>query len=293
MKPHALPFIGVLALAFGLAVSEARACTLQPPAVSPGAVTFVYNAFDPAAAVNTVDVTLTNSGATPCNIRLAAESFASTDFRMTGPATLAYEMLAPGGTPLQSSSSALDGIARTVPASGTITVTLTLRIAAGQIVGPGFYQDTVELRLFDAGTLGLLQSRALIVSAIVTPQAQVAVVGTGPGDVVDFGDLAEGVERSVQVYLRGNTNLTVTFVSANRATLRHQALPGSRPIPYATTFGGVALNLSGGIAQVTRSLAALSAENGRFPLAFTIGSTQGSAPGLHTDTVQIVVVPNP
>lgn len=296
MRDPMTRLLGVAVAAASLFAADAQACALSPNIVTPAAPSTTYNVFDPAPTVRDVSVTLTNTAPTQCLVRLAAQSFngASPQFGMAGAsALLAYELLAPGGVPIESSSSPLDGLAITVPANGSAAVTLRIRIASGQVVSPGVYQDSMQLRTFDASSLALLQSQAVTAIASVAPQAQVAVVGTGPGDTVDFGDLLEGKTLGIQVYLRGNTNMSVTFISANRSTLRHESLVSARPIPYTAAFGGSTLNLSGGSAEVVRSLASINAAGGQFPMVFTIGSTAGSAAGRYTDTMMLVVLPNP
>lgn len=125
--------------------------------------------------------------------------------------------------------------------------TLLVSIPANQFVRGGTYSGQAMVRLFrvDAGIQELVAEAPLV---ILAPVASVLKVRSDdfPEGVretsVDLGDLSKAARRTVDFNILSNAEVAVTFQSANRGKLAHEA--GAAGIGYNLLFRGENIDLS-------------------------------------------------
>ncbi|QTD55777.1 hypothetical protein [Parasphingorhabdus cellanae] len=130
---------------------------------------------------------------------------------------------------------------------GVQGATLFVSIPANQFVRGGTYNGQAMIRLFrvDAGVQQLVAEAPL---AILAPVASVLKVRSDdfPNGVretsIDLGDLSRAARRSVDFNIMSNAEVAVTFQSANRGKLAHEA--GAPGIGYSLLFRGENIDLS-------------------------------------------------
>ncbi len=173
-------------------------------------------------------------------------------------------------------------------------------IPPGQIVFPGTYTDSITVSVYrnynDPGNP--MNSRTITLSAVVIPEAVLAVVPRGSGfsdstsQNLNFGTLTQGQRLGCDLLVRRNTGCNLTFSSLNNGVLKAIPTPTTDQVPYVCTVNGTRLNLA------TRRQISLpaglssSADGERLPIDITIGNLADAAAGDYQDQIVIAVVAN-
>jgi hypothetical protein len=139
------------------------------------------------------------------------------------------------------------------PAAAT-QIEYQLSIPRGQYASSGgSYRDTLDLELYaldDKGRLSAapLQTTTLSISYAVASVLSVNIKGGDATTTVNFGTLAKGQQRTVEIQARSNQGYRLDVSSDHRGVLAlTPKVPGQDwTVPYAATLGGRPLNLSGG-----------------------------------------------
>lgn len=214
-----------------------------------------------------------------------------------GVGRLTYEIKADGGghnllTPNDEgdASRSLRGVFR--PGQNADAFSLFLEVAPGQGVRAGSYDDLVVMRLFAEvdGELILQEERGFVVGLHVPAMVRAAIgsaAGGGRGatsTTIDLGQLKPGLRRDLDFSLQTNTDVTVSFTSANGGALKH-ALSTVR-IPYVVRFNGRRVATDGS------DQTALTPDQGATSRAFhvEVGDEAARGPaGEYTDVLQVTI----
>lgn len=166
------------------------------------------------------------------------------------------------------------------------------------------YDDSnLTLSLY-AGTLSLsptlVETKTITFRAQVDSSIDVSLVESGkPFDIgnttqlVNFGILESGADRSIDVVVRSNSGYKVTMQSQNRQLLLHSQSPRvADTVAYSVIFNGGGVDLSTGAAeQVISGTGTTPATGATFPIEFTIGTLSGNEPaGSYSDIIYVEVI---
>lgn len=169
-----------------------------------------------------------------------------------------------------------------------------------------YYMDkNLSLDLY-AGTL--LSSPQLIASSPITFQTHVdssvdlSLVRSGSpfnindtAQVLDFGTLASGEQREIDLVIRSNNGYSVSMQSLNKQLMVHAEAPAiSDSIPYQIVLNGGGINLATGApVQVISGTGTTPTTGIAFPIEFTIGNLSGAeAAGTYSDIISVTVTAN-
>tara|TARA_R110000787_G_scaffold3020_10_gene12181 strand:+ start:25808 stop:26761 length:954 start_codon:yes stop_codon:yes gene_type:complete len=168
--------------------------------------------------------------------------------------------------------------------------TLYVSIPSNQIVRGGTYSGQVMVRLFraDSGIQDLVAEAPL---AILAPVASVLKIRSDdfPQGIretsIDLGDLSRATRAAVDFNIMSNADVAVTFQSANRGKLAHEA--GAPGISYNLAFKGENIDLS-----TSASSSRLNYAHGRMeravPLEIVVPQPSGlPAAGQYNDTLTV------
>lgn len=286
-----VPVVGALGL------GEAATFSSTPADVS---LTYDFE----ADTVSTEEVTVTG-GIRDYGVGISAGGSGSADAR---------ELAGPGGTVL--SYQIFDTVASGVivkdldaapDGSGLLTGTTFFNdspqnfdviVYQGQLVAPGVYSDLVTLTVYDSsdGAPTTTDQEPLPISVTVAPFVSIAVVDTGglfdPASdniLVDFGSLALGIQRSLDLLVVANIDYVVTVDSTNQGSLALLPPGDGSTVPYAFEVDGITQDLSGGSAQVLTGSGPTPLAGNRHTFTFEIGDPTGATSGVYEDNLTITV----
>ncbi|WP_339824759.1 hypothetical protein [uncultured Parasphingorhabdus sp.] len=212
-----------------------------------------YEVFEEGESFETVTLSVRHQGAA-CGFFLTAAPVSGGGVNaLTGPGDpLYYDILKSSSGPSFLSpdfqgteTSRVDG--QFPEGSGVQGATLLVSIPAHQIVRGGTYSGQVMVRLFRAGG-GIQDLVGEAPLAILAPVASVLKIRSDdfPQGIrettIDLGDLSRATRTAIDFNIMSNAEVAVTFQSANRGQLAHQA--GAPGIDYNLAFKGENIDLS-------------------------------------------------
>jgi len=226
--------------------------------------------------------------------------------------TLGYELLDPRYNPPRILKAWMDGIypddfpTGLFPAgtrNTNIEHPFSVIVPAGAIVPAGTYSGSFSVNLYGApvGSPPVLTStRNLPVSVVVPEYTEIAVVQVGapyfmptPSQTLDFGQLEEGDQESLDLIVRSNVSYSVSVSSANGSALRNVDPSEATPIPYLLEANGVSMSMPAGLAVALVNTAPWTAGGeARYRLDFRIRAFDMVSAGEYTDTLTFTVSAN-
>lgn len=163
-------------------------------------------------------------------------------------------------------------------------IDLILGIDAGLMIAPGDVLLGYSVRL-TADKLGMeLDNAVFTVPLKVLPVVSLTIAGAGIRGTMNFGELAEGAQRSVILHTRANIPYRLDVSSRHRA-LSLQGSTAAPQIPYVLLIDGVPLS------TLNASLEIVSGGGASHTLTAQIGVIGMALAGLYTDTVTIEIGP--
>lgn len=253
-----------------------------------------YGGFSPIETVAIKDVRIDNTGSDDCSYWLAFYRNPAAPARLGG--RIVYELRTSGDRELLSDRSPtivpdrfLDtGLVRSGQSS---RVEYQWRILRGQVFPAGAYGDRVDLRLFEAGTNTLLDSRALAPTATVDASVGINLAGADVSSphsyTMDFGTLETGESRAVQIQVRSNQRFRLDVTSTHSGRMQLDPPFESWWVDYLATLDGQPLRFPDSLGPFDATTV-----NG-LSLLFqvTIGDVAHKRAGVYRDAVTITIIP--
>lgn len=231
--------------------APALACDPQISRVD-GPVNDSYEPFSPDAATYPLTITITNRDEAACDLRAVAIGTMSGARRLIGPSSrerLNYEIFGDQAIRLPNEQASGFGLPIMIGGQQEVTLRLQVRVAPGQVVASGSYDENVELLLLDRGG-EVREQRRFPLRVRVEARAQVNLAGTAGvfsngsrSALLDLGELRDGSSNAVFIQLRSNEPVRVRLQSQNKGELVNVEQPGER-IPYEFVVDGTAVALS-------------------------------------------------
>lgn len=170
---------------------------------------------------------------------------------------------------------------------------------------PGLYVDNLVVSVF-GGAIGSLVSpdatAHLGVATTVPRDIELSLVPSGGGfdpnstaQTLDFGTLAQGMARSLDLRVLSNAGYVVTFSSQNNGNLVLSGSGGQDPstrVPYRVTVNSAAQNLAGSATNpvpVATGWGQTTTSGIVNPVLITIGDVSGKVAGRYSDNITVTV----
>jgi hypothetical protein len=279
----------------------ASACELSISNIS-AIPNVVYDPFEGVARSANYSVEFRNAGATNCSVGLAIASqpAGATRTFANGANELRYVLEWPGGAVFVNSlTSPLGAVA--VPAGGTKSVTLRVRVPAGLIAPAATYSGLLTFRAYRVApgpSIAVGTDRTATAGATVEARAQVNIAGSSGNfgspfalERMDFGALSAGSSRNAIVQVRATSSVAITIASQNRGRLKHTVLTSDAGVPYAMQLDGAAIDLGATSSTLSRS-PPITLDGVNYPMNLQIGAVAGRPAGDYRDTLTVSVAPN-
>jgi hypothetical protein len=212
-----------------------------------------YNPFSPVEISDQYRIVIANIGSGDCRYGLVFRSGAAQP--KLGQA-LSYQITDQAHRELISNlPAAAAPIARSgapLGASQTAQIAFEIRIPRGQCAAPGAsYSDRLELDLHAIDETGradgpVLQSTALSISYAVEQVLSVNIKGAQSTTTLDFGALAKGQQRTVEIQARSNQSYQLNVTSDNNGALALTPKVAGQDwrVPYTLSLGGQQVDLA-------------------------------------------------
>jgi spore coat protein U-like protein len=264
-----------------------------------GVTQLSYDPFAAVPGIADVEVTLRNDGDETCSAHVYLRPSGNVGTLSSGSDQLSY--LLDGNLVAGAPQPGEEGpFAISLAAGAEQTLTIRANVAGQQIVPPGTYSDTLQLRAeTDVGDPVVLAGSSVLLEANVLARAEMSVSGTAAppfsaADLapagIDFGTAVTGASRRVFVNVWANSSVTVEISSANGGMLRHMENAALPAIAYSATFDGDPAVLTG-LVQAQRSPPA-TLSGASYEFAVTLGDVSGKFAGSYQDIVTINVASN-
>jgi hypothetical protein len=286
-------------------LAGAAALTLIGPATSAAACsgrirsadvtpTIRYDGFAPTETSTINDVRIDNTGSDDCAYWLAFYRNPTAPARLGG--QIVYELRSLAGLELLTNrppTVAPDRFLATgvVRDGQTSRVEYQWRLLRGQVVPAGTYADTVDLRLFDAGTNALLDTRTLTLTAAVEASVSINLAGANVSSphnyTMDFGSLETGETKSVQIQVRSNQRFRLDVASTHGGRMQLTPPSGSWWVDYLAALDGRTLHFPDSLGPFD----ATTVNGANLQFQVTIGDVTGKRAGTYRDEVTISIVP--
>lgn len=256
--------------------------------------TIGYDGFAPVEASTINDVRIDNTGSDDCAYWLAFYRNPTAPARLGG--QIVYELRSLAGLELLTNrppTVAPDRFLATGVVRGgqTDRVEYQWRLLRGQVVPAGTYTDTVDLRLFEAGTNTLLDTRALALTAAVDASVSINLAGANVSSphsyTMDFGVLETGETKSVQIQVRSNQRFRLDVTSAHGGRMQLTPPSGSWWVDYLATLDGRTLQFPDSLGPFD----ATTVNGANLQFQVTIGEVADKRAGTYRDEVTISIVP--
>ena len=257
-------------------------------------VTMPYDGFAALEAAAIKDVRIDNTGSSDCAYWLAFYRTPAAPARLAG--KIVYEIRTQAGETLLSDrppTVAPDRFLATgkVRAGQGDRVEYQWTILRGQVTPAGNYSDTVDLRLFEAGTNTLLDTRSLNLTAAVDASVSINLAGADVSNphmyTMDFGTLETGEAKSIQVQVRSNQRFRLDVASTNGGRMRLLPPLDNWSVDYTAALDNQALHFPASLGPF-----APTAVNGlSLPFRVTIGDVSNKRAGIYRDAITITIVP--
>jgi hypothetical protein len=261
-----------------------------------------YNPFDATDFRRRQTLTVRNTGTEKC-------SFAVGFLRQPAEARfswiLSYTIESAAGTSLVSSNPpATSGTPYlsfpNVEPSQAVSADYYIVLPRGQYVPPGSYYDNeVKLALHGRNSQGAIDTTSVDVDDLRIEQRVMAAVGInvaggGLTTTLNFGELANGKERSVLLQTRANHAYQLALRSTNGSELKlDPELPGQAwSIPYSVRVNSQSLSLRA-TAMLSRSRPSSWGGEESHALSFRIEDAEDRRAGLYRDTITVEISVQP
>ncbi len=181
---------------------------------------------------------------------------------------------------------------------GGTDVPFEAAVLQSQMVPPGLYQDSVTVLLYEGanGVDGLKETAPMGISVDVPAFVTLSLVTTGGAFdpaldtmTLDFGALAQGGQRDMEVLVRANVNFGVDVESANLGSLSNIDIGDPSTVPYQMTVDASPVDLSAGPVNVVSDVGPTPLGGNRYAVVFTIGSLGGASAGAYEDVLTVTV----
>jgi hypothetical protein len=291
---------------FGTAAAGAAINLTFSGITSPGVI--VYSADTIGQGTGTV--TVQNKTSYSANYFFTCKTEVSARIATMGGNSLPYHVYKGGVTPYatilpwSSSVTYNDVLYGSVARNGSATHEYDIVVDAGHWVPAGTYTDSLEFEL-DKGLPGqnnLQGSKTTSFSIQVEPTIGLALLKTGTSYMsgalstnLDFGELAEGSEQTVNAVVRSNASWTLAITASSGGYLKYTAGSGEVfKIPYSLYFNGSAspTSLTTGSATLLSNQSWTAAGDQSYQLKFVIGSFDIVDPGTYSDAVTVQLTAN-
>lgn len=255
-----------------------------------------YEVFEDGESFETVTISVRHQGAA-CQFVLTAAPLSSGGVNaLTGPGDpLYYDVLKTTSGPSFLSTD-FQGTA-TSRVEGQFSsgrsvqgATMYVSIPANQVVRGGIYSGQVIVRLFRADN-GIQDLVAEVPLVILAPVASVLKIRSDdfPQGIretsIDLGDLSRATRAAIDFNIMSNAEVAVTFQSANRGHLAHEA--GAPGIKYNLAFKGDNIDLSTAAASSRISYMPSRTERA-VPIEIVVPTPTGlPAAGQYSDTLMV------
>lgn len=256
-----------------------------------GATIASYDALANSDFVAPMQIVVRNNGTDPCTGVVNFNARRSDD-KLKGPRAFAFDYLIVGESnandiiydPMADRGRA---IPVNIPAGGSVTLRPQLRVNGGQTGQSGRYEAVIEAKFREIRDreVGAIETTVALAASVV-PSVQANFAGLDGGSptlaTLALGELSTGLERSIGLQLRSNTDVDVTVTSMNRGTLVRKG--GGGEIPYDITIGNRAINLRQ-IDEIKLQLGDDSTRLKTRQINVKIGDTARSRAGTYDDTI--------
>jgi len=287
--------IGVVLLLCS-AVSAEAACNAEISNTGLSQET-AYDPFGAGEVLLTREIRIRSTGDPDCAFWLSFHRNPSTGATLGG--SIGYEVQNTGGSSLLSSQPAGDQptmflASSSLAADAEALLSYRWFIPRGQSATPGAYGDSIELRLFEASTSNTVDTKTLQLTATVGSTLSINLAGadvTSPyNHSMDFGALAQGAHRTIEIGVRSNQSYRLSFESAKAGVLGLDG-SGNWTVPYEATLAGSPLVLTSSTTAGPFSPTDASGTNRQFRV--TIGEVTGRRAGTYSDeiTIRVEVAP--
>lgn len=294
MPASVIPALLTLGLLMLAAPSRASAACSGRIRSTDLAATLAYDGFAPLDATAIKDIRIDNTGSDDCAYWLAFYRNPAAPARLAE--RIVYEVRDAGGGTLLSDRPPTVAPERFL-ATGKIRggqsdrVEYQWTILRGQVVAAGAPADSIDLRLFEAGTNTLLDTRALRLTANVIANVSINLAGAEVSSphthTMNFGTLETGESKSVQVQVRSNQRFRLDVASTHGGRMRQAPPFDSWWVDYTATLGERTLHFPDSIGPFDSTTV-----NGlSMPFRVTIGDVSNKRAGVYRDEITITIAP--
>ena len=175
----------------------------------------------------------------------------------------------------------------------------TIIVPPQQIVRAGMYSDSIRVTVYQGTPAQFIENDSKTVEFSVRVDQVAQVSFSGPDGAfnpqarsssMDFGSLARGKMRGLDVRVRSNAGYRVDMVSEFGGVLRHSDPRIKSTIPYQLTVGGTPLGLSvGRQTAIVRKGRVTNPSGDVNKMEVTIGEVKEAIAGAYRDYITITV----
>ena len=173
-------------------------------------------------------------------------------------------------------------------------------VPAEQVRSPGLYTQPIRITVYQGTRDNFVEKDAKIIVFSV-PVDSAAEISVGePGAIfdpttkshqLDFGGLAKGRAKGLDLRVRSNTGYHVTLESENGGVMKNSDPHHPASIPYTLQIGGVQINTGRAQQTILTRGKRLTDRNGDLhQLMFTIGQVGNAPAGTYQDNLTVTVV---
>lgn len=183
----------------------------------------------------------------------------------------------------------------------TASAQFSVRLPPEQFVRQGTYTDAVDVSLYQGspsapGDAILVERRTVDITSVTATVAQVGLVETGGAGTsgqrdfsLDFGPLAPGLTRTVDLVFRANSSFLVEAVSSNGGALLNVNQPGGFTIPYTFRYDGSTYDLASSTVIDLSFLSGTGIDFARGTIEVEIGAFSNAPAGLYEDVITFTI----
>ena len=188
------------------------------------------------------------------------------------------------------------------PGSNTQTLNYWAGISPGSDYSlAGIYLESITANLYSGSVTGSYHfesSSPLVFAYYVPMRVDLSIVDTGApfnlnslSQDLNFGTLATGQTRTLDLVLQYNAGFRLSFSSENNGVLKHSTRANA--ISYGFQLAGTPVSLNGSAThpiEAANGNGVSPASGARYPLRVTIGSIANAVAGAYFDNITITVV---
>lgn len=185
----------------------------------------LYNPFSTTPVSDPYEITVVNTGSTPCVFALSISSSGAPETKLGG--TLTYKLAGPSDAVISvNHSGAIGGIPLLSPAVAPGMAYIfhyKVLLERGQFASPGTYSQNLDLGLysFEGGSIKMprLDGRTLSITYSAPQSLSVNLKGGGLTKTMDFEQFVTGAQRSIAIEARGNMRYQLSVSSAKQGMM--------------------------------------------------------------------------